>query len=117
MLAAAALHGGTDPDLLDEVAWWQADDSWQQALLGRITYIRAATVAVPALGDGGRDGSQSPCPDIRASPPDGVGAAVPVTDVEPALFEELADPAAAACAVVVEVAPRSGWTRWSGLGL
>jgi hypothetical protein len=26
VLAAAALHGGTEPDLLDEVAWWQADD-------------------------------------------------------------------------------------------
>jgi hypothetical protein len=26
MLAAAALHGGTEPDLLDEVAWWQSDD-------------------------------------------------------------------------------------------
>ena len=25
-LAAAALHGGTEPDLLDEVAWWQTDD-------------------------------------------------------------------------------------------
>ena len=29
VLAAAALHGGTEPDLLDEVAWWQADDFWQ----------------------------------------------------------------------------------------
>jgi hypothetical protein len=28
MLAAAALHGGTEPDLLDEVAWWQSDDFW-----------------------------------------------------------------------------------------
>jgi len=27
VLAAAALHGGTDPDLLDEVTWWQSDDS------------------------------------------------------------------------------------------
>jgi len=26
VLAAAALHGGTEPDLLDEAAWWQADD-------------------------------------------------------------------------------------------
>jgi hypothetical protein len=29
----AALRGGTDPDLLDEVAWWQTDDFWQYALL------------------------------------------------------------------------------------
>ncbi|HUK73571.1 MAG TPA: hypothetical protein VLW50_33315 [Streptosporangiaceae bacterium] len=26
VLAAAALHGGADPDLLEEVAWWQTDD-------------------------------------------------------------------------------------------
>jgi len=42
VLAAAALHGGTDPDLLDEVAWWQADDFWQYALFAVIAYIRAA---------------------------------------------------------------------------
>ena len=32
VLAAAALHGGTEPDLLDEVAWWQTDDFWQHGL-------------------------------------------------------------------------------------
>src|SRR2546430_11589391 len=32
VLAAAALHGGTEPDLLDEVVWWQTDDFWQYAL-------------------------------------------------------------------------------------
>ena len=32
VLAAAALHGGTDPDLLDEVAWWQTDDFWLLAI-------------------------------------------------------------------------------------
>jgi len=26
ILAAAALRGGAEPDLLDEVAWWQTDD-------------------------------------------------------------------------------------------
>jgi hypothetical protein len=26
VLAAAALHGGTEPDLLHEVAWWQTGD-------------------------------------------------------------------------------------------
>jgi hypothetical protein len=25
VLAAAAVHGGTEPDLLDEVAYWQTD--------------------------------------------------------------------------------------------
>jgi hypothetical protein len=42
VLAAAALHGGTDPDLLDEVAWWQSDDFWQYALFAAVAYVRAA---------------------------------------------------------------------------
>jgi hypothetical protein len=40
--AAAALQGGTVPDLLEEVAWWQADDFWQYALFAAVAYIRAA---------------------------------------------------------------------------
>ena len=49
VLAAAALHGVTEPDLLDEVAWWQADDFWQYALFAAVAYIRAAAgrVGVP----------------------------------------------------------------------
>jgi hypothetical protein len=48
-LAAAALHGGAEPDLLDEVAWWQTDDFWQYALYAAVAYIRAAAsrVGVP----------------------------------------------------------------------
>jgi len=42
VLAAAAVHGGTEPDLLDEVAWWQTDDFWQYALFAAVAYIRAA---------------------------------------------------------------------------
>jgi hypothetical protein len=42
VLAAAALHGGTEPDLLDEVAWWQTDDFWQYALFAAVVYMRAA---------------------------------------------------------------------------
>jgi hypothetical protein len=42
ILAAAALHGGTEPDLLDEVAWWQTDDFWEYALYAAVAYIRAA---------------------------------------------------------------------------
>ena len=34
--------GGTEPDLLDEVAWWQTDDFWQYALFAAVAYIRAA---------------------------------------------------------------------------
>jgi hypothetical protein len=41
-LAAAALHGGAEPDLLDEVVWWQTDDFWEYALLAAIAYVRAA---------------------------------------------------------------------------
>jgi len=42
ILAAAALHGGTEPDLLDEVAWWQTDDFWEYALYTAVAYIRAS---------------------------------------------------------------------------
>ncbi len=42
VLAAAALHGGTEPDLLEKVDWWQADDFWQYALFAAVAYIRAA---------------------------------------------------------------------------
>jgi hypothetical protein len=51
VMAAAALHGGTEPDLLDEVAWWQTDDFWQYALFATVAYIRAAAsrAGVPVL--------------------------------------------------------------------
>jgi hypothetical protein len=42
ILVAAALRGGTDPDLLEEVAWWQTDDFWQYALFATVAYLRAA---------------------------------------------------------------------------
>ena len=42
VLAVAALRGGAEPDLLDEVAWWQTDDFWQYALFAAIAYIRIA---------------------------------------------------------------------------
>ncbi|HUZ51228.1 MAG TPA: hypothetical protein VMU94_01690 [Streptosporangiaceae bacterium] len=49
MLAAAALYGGVEPDLLDQVAWWQAEDFWQYALLAAVAYVRSAArrAAVP----------------------------------------------------------------------
>jgi hypothetical protein len=40
VLSAAALHGGAEPDLLDEIAWWQTDDFWQYALFAAVAYIR-----------------------------------------------------------------------------
>jgi hypothetical protein len=42
VLAASAVHGGTGPDLLDEVASWQADDFWQCAMYAAVACIRAA---------------------------------------------------------------------------
>ncbi len=42
VLAAAALRGGAQPDLLDEVIWWQTDDFWEYALYAAVAYIRAA---------------------------------------------------------------------------
>jgi hypothetical protein len=49
VLAAAGVHGGTEPDLLEEVAYWQADDFWQYAVYAAVAYIRAAAsrAAVP----------------------------------------------------------------------
>jgi hypothetical protein len=42
VLAAAAIHGGTRPDLLDEAALWQTDDFWQYAMYAAVAFIRAA---------------------------------------------------------------------------
>ena len=60
-LAAAAFHGGAEPDLLDEVAWWQTDDFWQYALFAAVAYIRAAAsrAGVPV---------RQACQDLTQSP-------------------------------------------------
>ena len=42
VLAAAAVRGGTEPDLLEETAHWQTDDFWQYAMYAAVAYIRAA---------------------------------------------------------------------------
>jgi hypothetical protein len=42
VLVAAAVHGGTEPDLLEEVAMWQTDDFWQYAMYAAVACIRAA---------------------------------------------------------------------------
>jgi hypothetical protein len=42
ILAAAALRGGAEPDLLDEVVWWETDDFWLYALYAAVAFIRAA---------------------------------------------------------------------------
>jgi hypothetical protein len=40
--AAAMIHGGVYPDLLDEAAWWQADDLWIYSFFALLIYVRAA---------------------------------------------------------------------------
>ncbi|MCL1693158.1 MAG: hypothetical protein M3096_05705, partial [Actinomycetia bacterium] len=37
----ASVRGGLEPDLLDEVYWWGADDYWRYALYAAVALIRA----------------------------------------------------------------------------
>jgi hypothetical protein len=41
LFAATALHGGARPDLLEDVAWYQADDFWVYAMYAAVILIRA----------------------------------------------------------------------------
>ncbi len=41
VLAIGATRGGIEPDLLDEVIWWQADDFWWHALAASVAVIRS----------------------------------------------------------------------------
>jgi hypothetical protein len=41
ILTSASVRGGLEPDLLDEVAWWRADDYWRYALYAAVVLIRA----------------------------------------------------------------------------
>ena len=53
MFCCAAARGGLEPDLLDEVVWWQTDDFWRYSLLAAVGLIRACAerqgVSVPEL--------------------------------------------------------------------
>ena len=42
LLAVASVHGGVEPDLLDEVVWWGTDDFWRYALIAATAYLRAS---------------------------------------------------------------------------
>lgn len=42
VLTSAAVRGGFEPDLLDEVIWWPNDDYWRYALCAAVGLIRAA---------------------------------------------------------------------------
>ena len=42
VLAAAGIHGGTGPDLLEEIALWQTGDFWQYAMCAAVACTRTA---------------------------------------------------------------------------
>jgi hypothetical protein len=42
ILTSAVVRGGLEPDLLDEVVWWQNDDYWRYALYATVAMIRAS---------------------------------------------------------------------------
>ena len=42
ILTSAAVRGGLEPDLLDEVVWWHTDDYWSYALYATVAMIRAS---------------------------------------------------------------------------
>lgn len=75
-ILAAAMRGGTEPDLLDEVAWWQTDDFWQYALYAAVAFIRlaASAVGVPVSQVCRELGHASPA-DRRGGRGDGTGPA------------------------------------------
>lgn len=41
LLTSASVRAGLEPDLLDEVNWWHADDYWRYALYAAVALIRA----------------------------------------------------------------------------
>ena len=40
--AAAMIHGGVYPDLINDAAWWQTDDLWVYSLFALLIFMRAA---------------------------------------------------------------------------
>jgi hypothetical protein len=40
--AAAMIHGGVYPDLLDDAAWWEADDLWRYSFFALLLFVRVA---------------------------------------------------------------------------
>jgi hypothetical protein len=45
VLGAAAAHGRTEPELLQQFASWQTDDFWLYAADVGVTYVRAAAAS------------------------------------------------------------------------
>ena len=52
--AAAMIHGGVYPDLLDDAAWLQTDDLWVYSFFALLIFMRAAAKADRTLGRRGR---------------------------------------------------------------
>ena len=42
IMAAAMIHGGVYPDLLDDASWWQTDDLWVYSFFALVIFMRAA---------------------------------------------------------------------------
>lgn len=42
LFACSSTSAGLEPDLLDEVSWWQTDDFWRYALCAAVALIRAS---------------------------------------------------------------------------
>jgi hypothetical protein len=42
ILTSSAVRGGLEPDLLEEVSWWRADNYWVYALYAAVAIIRAS---------------------------------------------------------------------------
>ena len=40
--AAATIHGGVYPDLLDDAGWWEADDLWMYSFFAYLIFMRVA---------------------------------------------------------------------------
>ena len=68
VLAAAALHGGTEPDLLDEVAWWQIYDFWHP-VRGGLLHPRRRQPGGRAGASGMSGPGRAPCPPSAISDP------------------------------------------------
>lgn len=57
------IHGGVYPDLLDDAAWWQADDRWVYSFFALLIYVRMAA----DRQDGRSNRSSLPSPIVAGS--------------------------------------------------
>jgi hypothetical protein len=50
--AAAMIHGGIYPDILNDAAWWEADDLWTYSFFALLIYVRAAAERTDQSSEG-----------------------------------------------------------------